>query len=159
MALDTLVVAVGPNDDARTDELTRAIREVAEPADATVVLLHVFTERAYQNGIDEAGFSDDNPPSATELAGRLEGVDVIAAALEDAGIAHEIRGEIGPEGETILRETEAVDGDLLYLSGRKRSPTGKAVFGSTSHRILMNSPCPVLFVREDVYGNAVNETA
>lgn len=152
MTLETLVVAVGPNDNTRTDELTEAILEIAEPTDASVVLLHAFTEKAYEEGIREAGFEDDDPPSPTELAARLEGVDAIAAALEGAEIPHEIRGAIGAEGKTILRETEAVDGDILYLSGRKRSPTGKAVFGSTSHRIMMNSSCPVLFVREGVYG-------
>jgi nucleotide-binding universal stress UspA family protein len=116
----------------------------------------VFTEQAYDEGIEEAGFSDDDPPSATELAARLEGIDVIAAELEAEGVPYEIRGSIGPEGETIIRKTESIGGDLLYLSGRKRSPTGKAVFGSTSHRIMMNASCPVLFVREDVYSDDEN---
>ncbi len=156
MALETIVVAVGPDDDARAHELTEAIVELAEPAGANVVLLHVFTERAYEDGIQEVGFPDEEPPSPTELAAHLEGIDVIAAELEAAGISHEISGSVGPEGETILRETGAVDGDLLCISGRKRSPTGKAVFGSISHRIMMNSSCPVVFVREGVYD--ANET-
>jgi nucleotide-binding universal stress UspA family protein len=151
MALNTLVVAVGPNDGTRTDELTKAVLDVAEPTDATVVLLHVFSEKAYEEGIEEAGFDPEDPPSAKELAAQLEGIDLISAALETAGTEYEIRGAIGAEGESILQETEAVGGDLLYISGRRRSPTGKAVFGSTSHRIMMNSSCPVLFVREDVY--------
>ncbi|MCQ4334788.1 universal stress protein [Natronomonas sp. F2-12] len=156
MALETLVVAVGPNDDTRTKELTEAILDIAEPTGASVVLLHVFTERAYNEGLEEAGFTDEDPPSATELAGRLEGIDILAAELEAAGVPYEIRGSIGTEGETIIQETEAVGGDLLYLSGRKRSPTGKAVFGSTSHRIMMNAGCPVLFVREGVYATDEN---
>jgi nucleotide-binding universal stress UspA family protein len=118
--------------------------------------LHVFTERAYEDGIDEAGFPDDNEPSPTELAARLEAIDTVAAELETADVSYEIRGAIGVEGETIIQETDAADGDLLFLSGRKRSPTGKAVFGSTAHRIMMNASCPVLFVREDIY-SAENE--
>ena len=156
MSLETLVVAVGPNDDTRTEELTEAVLDIAEPTGSAVVLLHVFTERAYEEGIEEAGFTDDDPPSATELAARLEGIDILAAELETEGVPYEIRGSIGAEGETIIQETEAVGGDLLYLSGRKRSPTGKAVFGSTSHRIMMNASCPVLFVREGVYSDDEN---
>ena len=117
------------------------------------------TERrfaAYEDGIDEAGFPDDNEPSPTELAARLEAIDTVAAELETADVSYEIRGAIGVEGETIIQETDAADGDLLFLSGRKRSPTGKAVFGSTAHRIMMNASCPVLFVREDIY-SAENE--
>jgi nucleotide-binding universal stress UspA family protein len=153
MVLETLVVAVGPNDDARTEELIEAILDIAEPTGASVVLLHVFTEKAYDKGVEEAGFDDDDRPSPTELAARLEAIDAIAADLEAADVSYDIRGSIGAEGETIIRETEAVGGDLLYLSGRKRSPTGKAVFGSTSHRIMMNASCPVLFVREGVYSD------
>jgi nucleotide-binding universal stress UspA family protein len=151
MVLETLVVAVGPNDDDRTEELTTAILDIAAPTNADVVLLHAFNESAYEDGVIEVGFNTDDPPSPDELASRLEGVDALSTALETADIEHEIRGVIGPEGDSILEETEAVDGDLLYLSGRRRSPTGKAVFGSTAHRIMMNSTCPVLFVREGVY--------
>jgi nucleotide-binding universal stress UspA family protein len=151
MALETLVVAVGPNDSERTEELTTAILDIAEPTGASVVLLHVFTERAYESGIEEAGFDPKDPPSADTLASRLEGIDTITEALDAAGIDHEVHGAVGGEGETIIRETENLGGDLLYLSGRRRSPTGKAVFGSTSHRIMMNASCPVLFVRENVY--------
>ncbi|MFO7926543.1 MAG: universal stress protein [Halobacteriota archaeon] len=156
MALETLVVAVGPNDNTRTDELTEAVLDVAIPTDSSVVLLHAFDERAYEKGIEEAGFDPDESPSANELAERLEGIDIISEALDAADVPCEIRGEIGAEGDTILQTTEAVGGDLLYISGRKRSPTGKAVFGSISHRIMMNSSCPVLFVREGVYSDDEN---
>lgn len=151
MVLETVVVAVGPNDADRTGELLTAIRDVAEPADADVVLLHAFSQTAYEEGVSEAGFDPDDPPSPDELASRLEAVDAISAALEETDIEYEITGVIGDEGDSILSETAAADGDLLYLSGRRRSPTGKAVFGSTSHRIMMNSSCPVLYVREGVY--------
>ncbi|TKR28056.1 universal stress protein [Natronomonas salsuginis] len=157
MALETLVVAVGPNDNTRTDELAEAVLDVAVPADASVVLLHAFSERAYDEGIEEAGFDPEESPSPDELAKRLEGIDLLSEALSAADISYDVRGEIGAEGETILQTTKAVDGDLLFISGRKRSPTGKAVFGSTSHRIMMNSSCPVLFVREGVYGDGDEE--
>lgn len=152
MAIETLVVAVGPNDDARTGELSEAILDLAEPTDARVVLLHVFTQKAYDTGIAEAGFDPDDPPSPDELASRLEAIDSLSLALEESDISYEIEGAVGKEGETILRRTEDPDCDILYMSGRRRSPTGKAVFGSTAHRIMMNSSCPVLYVREGVYG-------
>ncbi|MFQ3283685.1 universal stress protein, partial [Natronomonas sp.] len=157
MAIETLLVAIGPNDDARTDELTEAVMDVADPTDASVVLLHVFSEAAYRTGIEEAGFDLEDPPSPGELASRLEGVDTVAAALETADLGCDIVGEVGDKRETILRVAAETDADLLCASGRKRSPTGKAVFGSTVHKLMTDSPCPVLFVREGVYADG--ETA
>jgi nucleotide-binding universal stress UspA family protein len=157
MAIETLLVAIGPNDDTRTDELIDAVVDIAEPTGARVLLLHVFSEAAYQTGIEEAGFDRADPPSPAELASRLEGIDTVAAALEAADIDCDVAGEIGDEKETILRVAAESDADLLCASGRKRSPTGKAVFGSTVHRLMMDSPCPVLFVREGLGGDA--ETA
>ena len=39
MAIGTLLVAIGPNDDTRTDELIDAVVDIAEPTGARVLLL------------------------------------------------------------------------------------------------------------------------
>ena len=55
MSIRTIVVAVGPEDEPRAERLARTAAEVAVPTDAVVVLLHVFSEAAYEEGIREAG--------------------------------------------------------------------------------------------------------
>ena len=42
-----------------------------------------------------------------------------------------------------------VAADLVIVGGRRRSPTGKAVFGSTAQEVMLEAPCPVMFVRSD----------
>lgn len=147
MGLDTVTLAVGP-EEGRLTELTDAVVDVAAPTGATVVLLHVFSQSAYDEGVAQAGYDTENPPPAHTLATRLESVDRIAAALDEADVDYRVRGEIGDVTDGIVRAVEETDSDLLYIGGRRRSPTGKAVFGSTVHRLMMNAPCPVTFVRE-----------
>lgn len=148
MGLETVTVAVGPEEEGRTAELTRAVLDVAGPASATVVLLHVFSRAAYETGVEAAGYDPADPPPAHTLATRLESVDAISRALEAAGVEYRVRGEIGEVTDSVVRTVEATDSELLFVGGRRRSPTGKAVFGSTVHRLMMEAPCPVTFVRE-----------
>lgn len=150
MVLETLTVAVGPKATDRTAELTTAVLDVAVPTGATVVLLHVFSESAYQEGVEAAGYDPENPPPPHTVASRLESIDAMTATLEEAGVEYRIRGEVGSVTDSIIRATEEMDSDMLFISGRQRSQTGKVVFGSTAHKVMMSAACPVTFVREGI---------
>lgn len=78
---------------------------------------------------------------------RLSPVRTLGDELSAAGIEVQYRGRIGEHGPAIVELAEGVDADLLFVGGRKRSPTEKAVFGSTAQEIMLNSPCPVTFIR------------
>lgn len=71
-------------------------------------------------------------------------------ATDDADIGYE-HGRIADEDETGegVALAEEIDADLVVIGGRRRSPTGKAVFGSIAQEVLLNAPCPVTFVRGD----------
>lgn len=152
MALETLVVAVGPTEERRISELIRTVLDVATPADATVVLFHAFTEDAFEEGVRETGYDPDDPPAPETVAAHLESIDAMVQKLEAAELDYEVRSELGSATETILRTTDEVDADMLFIGGRKRSPIGKAVVGSTAQRILLNEACPVVFVRQGIAG-------
>lgn len=153
MALETILVAVGPKAEGRLDDIEAAVVDVAAPAAATVVLLHVFSESAYEDGVESAGYDTADPPPPHTVATRLETVSRLSDGLEAAGVDHRIRGAIGSPGSTIVREVSESDADLAFVSGTRRTPTGKVVFGRTTHHVLMNAPCPVTFVREGLGGD------
>jgi nucleotide-binding universal stress UspA family protein len=69
--------------------------------------------------------------------------------LDEADLDVEIRGAVGKRGEEIVALAEDIDADLVIVGGSKRSPAGKAVFGSTAQKVMLDSPCPVTYVRAD----------
>ena len=151
--LDTVLLAVGPGDEARSGQLATAVLEVAQPADATVVLAHVFTSSEYDEIRERLEFDravDEIDPDA--VAARHSTVHELQAAFDDAGVDYEIRGAVGDHGQSIVDLATSTDADRVVVGGRRRSPTGKAVFGSTAQEVLLSAPCPVTFVRSDASG-------
>ncbi|RKD95388.1 universal stress protein [Halopiger aswanensis] len=148
MTLETVLLAVGPGDSERIDELAEAVVEVAAPADATVVLAHVFTDGEYDEVLDRLEFDrsvDEIEPD--EVAMRHSTIRELQSALDEYDVQYEVRGAVGDHGPTIVDLAGDVDADRVIVGGRRRSPTGKAVFGSTAQEVLLSSPCPATFVR------------
>lgn len=148
--IETILLAVGPSDRKHAEALLEETMAVAKPTDATVYLLHVFTREEYDDLLDQM---DIEPQSGGirpgELASRHQGIRTPAELFEAHDINHEIRGVIGEPDREIVRIAEELDADQLIIGGEGRSPAGKAVFGDYAQQILLNSPCPVLYVRRE----------
>lgn len=56
-------------------------------------------------------------------------------------------GRIGTPTTEIQNYTEEVEARYLVIGGRKRSPIGKAMFGSTTQSLLLNVESSVVTVR------------
>ena len=69
-----------------------------------------------------------------------------------SGLGHEVVERLGRDDadpvEAVLDELERrPDVTRLVIGVRRRSPVGKALLGSTSQRLLLESPVPVLAVK------------
>jgi nucleotide-binding universal stress UspA family protein len=58
-----------------------------------------------------------------------------------------IAGRVGQPETQVRSLAEEVDARYVVIGGRNQSPVGKAMFGSTTQSILLNSDRPVLTVR------------
>jgi nucleotide-binding universal stress UspA family protein len=76
-------------------------------------------------------------------------LDSVRATLEGAGVTFTIRQEARGRGaaDELIDVLEEVGAELCVIGIRRRSAVGKMMLGSNAHRILMDSPCPVLTVR------------
>jgi len=149
MALETVLLAVGPNDADRIDALGEAVVNIAGPAGADVVVAHVFTDDEYETVVDRLEFEAVAEADPDEVADRHSTVRELRERLSEAAVDTAVRGSVGDHGDEIVALANDVEADLVVVGGRKRSPTGKAVFGSVAQEVMLSAPCPVTFVRGD----------
>ena len=94
--------------------------------EVTVTLLHVFT---------------DNPGGAS--AAQVGAVKRAREALEGAGIENSIEERSGDPAAVILDFAQDADADCICVGGRRRSPAGKAIFGSVAQSVILQANRPV----------------
>ncbi len=116
-----------------SEERARALAEtiIDTPMDRSeveVVLIHHFEE-------NPSGASVAQVSSVQEAADRLEAADITVRFDESSG---------NNPAQTILDFVKEYDADLVAVTGRKRSPTGKILFGSTSQEVILSTDRPVL---------------
>jgi nucleotide-binding universal stress UspA family protein len=127
-----------PVDDDVDRALTQA-RYVADLPAATeeveAVLLFVFT-----------GDSEDISSEYRQFktADRIQSVRRARDFLEDEAVSVQVRDDSGDTTQDIIRVADDVDADAIVLGGRKRSPAGKAIFGSTTQSVILNTDRPVV---------------
>ncbi|MFC4542926.1 universal stress protein [Halosolutus amylolyticus] len=149
MAIDTVLLAVGPMDTVRAEELAETVLEVAEPLGASVVIGHAFTEDEYEEFREDLGFEDrveNVDPDA--VAARRPPVGDLEERFAEAGVETEVRGALGEISSAVVDMAIDVDADRMVVGGRRRSPAEKAVLGSVSQEIILQAPCPVTYFRD-----------
>lgn len=84
----------------------------------------------------------DNPSgaSATQVASVREAGD----CFDEAGIEYDVEEASGDPADAIIDVATATDADLVVVGGRKRSPAGKALFGSVTQTVILNAERPVM---------------
>ncbi len=152
MGLETVVVAVGSSDENRLVEIIDTATDLAGPAGAAVKLIHVFEREEYDRIRGQLDIDDDDEVSPDEIAKRHVTIRKLGEAMDDAGLSYSWHGRItdaNEQGDEVVAAATDLGADLLVVGGRRRSPTGKAVFGSTAQDVMLNAPCPVTFVRAE----------
>jgi nucleotide-binding universal stress UspA family protein len=154
MNVKKLLLPVGGTDSDRTDDFVETVSSVAEPGETTVGLLHVFDRENYADLREAMNVDPDSEVMPATVAERRASVRTLRDTLEARGFDVVVLGALGDRADGIVREAEDRNADLIVVGGRKRTPTGKAVFGSVAQDVMLNAPCPVTFVRDETGKNA-----
>ncbi|WP_435346137.1 universal stress protein [Haloarchaeobius sp. HRN-SO-5] len=133
-------LAVVRTDSEATEALVREAGEIAAGTGSTLHLLHVLPEEEYEERMASrlettaGGFSIDE----AEREARHIASEVGREALDGVDVEYETLGVVGREERMILDVADEHDCDHVFISGRRRSPSGKALFGDLTQRILLN---------------------
>lgn len=133
-----IVVAIKNESDVEIVEEGAAL---AAAFDVPLHLVHV---------IDLSDRADDISTGYTdESLNRLEtvGIERVETAARHVERGYEAECLIGEDVvESLLAYVNDHDANYLVIGGRRRSPVGKAVFGSVTQSLLLAATCPVLTI-------------
>ncbi|SFR68724.1 Nucleotide-binding universal stress protein, UspA family [Halogeometricum rufum] len=137
------------------EEASKRVIEVAADLatayDDTLVVVHVIPEQEVDEHIrtmrELPGYSDtgvsDESDRAADFVRRMVEQTLDREQRERVDVA----GRVGRPETQVRSVAEEVDARYVVIGGRNQSPVGKAMFGSTTQSILLNSDRPVLTVR------------
>lgn len=136
---------------AAVDRTERAVAIVAEAGrlgeafGEPVHVVHVLERDEFvaleRTNVDETGAAvpvDEVVDMAEEAANEV---------IAKTDVRAEPVGLMGDPADEIVAYANENDASYIVMGGRKRSPVGKALFGSVVQSVLLNAECPVVSLR------------
>lgn len=110
--------------------------------DADVTLLHVYTESEFDRRLDEFEMSSADP---SDIAKRNQMIREAAEVFHKRDVDVSVDAAVGDPATMVIKYVEEHGVDHVFLGGRRRSPSGKALLGSVAQDVLLSVdvPCTV----------------
>ncbi|SDJ42455.1 universal stress protein [Natronorubrum texcoconense] len=139
-----VLLPVDENDDRANEQVDAVLSLPGDTDEISVTVLHIIEE--IDTMPDEAGATviDDVNESLSELQDVPDSVDAVERRLEDAGVETIRQVMVGQPAEGIRQIAQDEGADAIVLGTRKRSPVGKAVFGSVTQSVILEADRPVI---------------
>jgi len=140
-----MVIVAAISSSEQSMEIVAQANELARAFDDELHLVHVVEETEYTRLVEKQSNARETDSGSVEenaAAAATDGADEIVDA------DYEIVGRVGNPSKKVLEYADEVDARYVVVGGRSRSPTGKALFGSVTQSILLNTERPVVTITE-----------
>lgn len=142
-----MAILAAVDGDQEPDRTITVGEDLAEAYDDELVVVHVLPQEEFEdrNSVRRGEkYTVEDGQNDAEATARA----VVRASTEKPGRVT-VRGRVGDVVEELLSESERVEAKYLVIGGRKRTPVGKALFGSTTQSVLLSSDVPVVAVMDE----------
>lgn len=148
-----MVILAAIDENERSKRVVRIAHDLATTYGDTLVALHVVPTQDYdahresiRNIPEFRDFSMSQEADSARRFARRFVREAMGGIDEDS---FESQGRVGDVASEILAEADRVEPRYLVISGRRRSPAGKALFGNTAQKVLLQADCPVVTMLSD----------
>jgi len=119
-------------------EATALLPNASETVEVTILNVEKEIEVVDDATVrSEYWYDEENYPSSV-----TEAMEV----LEAENIHAEKRRAHGDPAEIIVETADEIGADRIIMSGQKRTPVGKVLFGSVTQSVLLNADTPVTVI-------------
>lgn len=141
----TILLPIDENEDRATNAANTVIDMPGTADEKRVVLLNVSgdTKQPWLQEFETQRAEERPDPTLPDST------NAAYERLDDAGIDVETRLEQGDITEQIVAVAQEIDADTIVMSGRKKSATGKVLFGSITQSVLLEADRPVTVLRSE----------
>lgn len=132
--------------DASSQATAAVEHAVTHYPDADITLLTVIEYTEKRTSLARGGRGRDEGWYAAERESAEALLNEATDLAAEHGVEVDTVIEDGSPSTEILETVDKLDIDVVVMGFRKRSPTGKALFGSTAQDVLLSVKCPVVAV-------------
>ena len=140
--MDRILVVLQGNTHSQT--LLETARKHASGIDCEILVCRFVDEEDHEGELRKAGRSgkQSTKVSDIEATATSEAKDVARDVFGDS-VSWTAKGVLGDVPQSILDVAADENCSHIFISGKKRSPTGKVLFGDIAQKVLLNFPGPV----------------
>jgi nucleotide-binding universal stress UspA family protein len=137
-----MVVVAAIDRTERASDVVSEGAKLAELLDTELHIVHVLSDREYYD-LARTNVEERSTGVEKEQVERVA-ANIADEAAEDIEVPYEAVGLVGEVADQVLDYVERSNAEYLVVGPRKRSPSGKALFGSKAQTLLLNSPVTVV---------------